>query len=413
MTNTLTLFPSKKECIFTIIAPNYVPQATILIESISKHIESANFFLILVQDCENVEIKNSLYSWILERCTDEINLNILTLSDIKWEDERSIYEMVNKYSLLEFCTAIKPSIFLHLFGEDWSQVTYLDPDILITHDFRNEIDLLADINLTPHIFRDYPDEYLPNLLTILNAGLYNLGFISANQNSSAAMKWWASKLIDGCYMDIGNGMHVDQKWIDFMPLFVKSNVIKSPGLNMAYWNLHERKLQYRNNQLFVVTKFYKKVPLSFFHFSGFINKNKLSKHSTRPKIKKSDWQLVKLINFYEKKLKKYCGEFNYSHCWSLGGRSMGQDLEEYIRMFWKNDFSKFRLRNGNFRIFRSNKRFICKTCGAKNHNFLNRSHKFLLEWSARKTKINNIILTNSDYLDNFGNFSDFLKVHSK
>ena len=37
-------------------------------------------------------------------------------------------------------------------------------------------------------------------------------------------------------------MFTDQRWIDFVPCFFEHHILKDPGYNVAYWNLHARAL---------------------------------------------------------------------------------------------------------------------------------------------------------------------------
>jgi hypothetical protein len=75
-------------------------------------------------------------------------------------------------------------------------------------------------------------------------------------------------------------MFTDQIWINFVPLFFKKvHVLMHPGYNMAYWNLHERKLTKANNQYLVNDR----EKLVFFHYSGFKTEipNTISKYQNR------------------------------------------------------------------------------------------------------------------------------------
>ena len=95
-------------------------------------------------------------------------------------------------------------------------------------------------------------------------------------------------------------MSSDQSWLNFVPLFFKGvGIIKHPGCNVAYWNLHERNIEEKGNSYFVNKEF----PLLFFHFSGYsINHPGLiSRHQDR--FLMSDNLVVKkLFQLYEKAL---------------------------------------------------------------------------------------------------------------
>ena len=74
-------------------------------------------------------------------------------------------------------------------------------------------------------------------------------------------------------------MHVDQKWMDLVPGFFDGvYILKHPGYNVAYWNLHGRSIEFKNGDVLVNGE-----PCYFFHFSG-MNPEKLgpiSKHQNR------------------------------------------------------------------------------------------------------------------------------------
>jgi hypothetical protein len=66
------------------------------------------------------------------------------------------------------------------------------------------------------------------------------------------------------FNDVPFGTFVDQKWIDLVPAFFdKVCILKHPGCNIAYWNLHERTLSQGKDAILVNNQ-----PLCFFHFSG-------------------------------------------------------------------------------------------------------------------------------------------------
>jgi hypothetical protein len=64
---------------------------------------------------------------------------------------------------------------------------------------------------------------------------------------------------------VSNGYFVDQKFIDFVPIFFKNVLVeKDVGYNVAYWNLHSRRISRENGAWRCNDG-----PLYFFHFSGY------------------------------------------------------------------------------------------------------------------------------------------------
>jgi len=314
----------KSHLIFTIIAPNYGPQAMILGESIAKKIPEAIFRIIVLQDCKNVEtLQEGIdeYKKLLGSSSDHL---ALTFQEFDWSGF-DVQNCVNQYDLLEFATSVKPTIMKNYISLGYTRVTYLDPDIQVFDDFTDALSPDKNISVTPHILSDFPeDAKLPDQQSILYAGVYNLGFISVLAGSSTFLEWWEKKLNKYCTMAVRDGYHVDQKWVDWAVNFTEIDIVRDPGLNVAYWNLHERKvtdsgvrqLIKNNDEIF---------PLRFFHFSGFVGPglNKISKHCTREFEDSLELRSL-LWNYYERR--NYWRRFLRKSIWSLGGRLGGSEL---------------------------------------------------------------------------------------
>jgi glycosyltransferase involved in cell wall biosynthesis len=323
------MIKSKSELIFTVIAPNYGPQAMILGESIAKHMPDAVFRIVVLQDCPDISyIQNGINSY-LSSIETKIDHRAVNFQDFDWSDF-DVANCVNQYDLLEFATSVKPTILKNYLNDGYKRVTYLDPDIQVFSDFKELFDSKKSIAVTPHMLEDFPmDSRLPNQQSILHAGIYNLGFISVTSGAMPFLAWWEKKLNKYCSMDVEAGYHVDQRWVDWATNFVDVDVVRDPGLNVAYWNLHERTLKDGMVlQLNVTaTEIY---PLRFFHFSGFIGPSldKISRHCTRKFDETEDLNNF-LSRYHERRAfwKKNLGPI----VWSLGGRLAGSSLPESWR----------------------------------------------------------------------------------
>ena len=323
------MIKSKEHLVFTVIAPNYGAQAMVLGESIAKSIPDAIFRIVVLQDCPDVSyIQNGIDSYLTSSFT-EIDHKAVNFQDFDWS-EFDVTNCVNQYDLLEFATSVKPTILKNYIGEGYNRVTYLDPDIQVFSDFTELFDNKKSVSVTPHILEDFPmDSKLPNQQSILYAGIFNLGFISVTLGALPFLKWWEEKLNKYCSMDVKAGYHVDQRWVDWAMNFVDVDVMRDPGLNVAYWNLHERSISdvspYRIDVNGAEVK-----ALRFFHFSGFIGPSvsKISRHCTR---QFSETKALKelLANYYKRRA--YWKHFLGVSIWSLGGRLAGSSLPESWR----------------------------------------------------------------------------------
>jgi hypothetical protein len=79
------------------------------------------------------------------------------------------------------------------------------------------------------------------------------------------LDWWEERLAAFCRNDVSSGLFVDQRWIDLVPgLFDRIAVVRHRGCNVAYWNVHARRLAARDE-----LRLESGEPVIFFHFSGF------------------------------------------------------------------------------------------------------------------------------------------------
>lgn len=264
-----------KRCVCTIVSGNYLAYAKVLGNSLARQDEACAFEVLLV-DRETPALKEALaQAGLKARFAGELGLA---------EFERLAYQ----FDILELNTALKPSFLKQLLGEGFDQVIYLDPDICCYAPLTPVFEALEahDIVLTPHAMAPVLDGERPSDIDFLRNGAYNLGFVALRRGvqASALLAWWEARCLEYGFNDPGFGTFVDQKWMDLAPAYFSGvGLLRHPGCNVAYWNLHERQLLatsagpgYEVNGM----------PLVFFHFSGVdvSNPTELSKHQTRHRI---------------------------------------------------------------------------------------------------------------------------------
>lgn len=265
----------EKQAVFTICAKNYLAQALTLKDSVLKH-NKVDFFIVLA-----------------DAVTDEINgVDIIEL-DKSWISEWQ--SMAYKYNVIEFSTSVKPFVFKKLFKEGYKNVIYLDPDTYVTDSLDYLWERLSkySIILTPH-YNNIQTHYTGAVTEeeLLFVGIYNLGF-AAISNSTIGGKiidWWCNRLEEKCYVDHEDALHVDQRWMDFIPGFYPNDALICHhfGINVAIWNLHERELIIKNGKYVVIDlATQREFPLILFHFSGFdpSNQNYINRRHPRFGVK--------------------------------------------------------------------------------------------------------------------------------
>jgi len=134
--------------------------------------------------------------------------------------------------------------------------------------------------LTPHYTTPLNNPEKEYDIALMRFGSFNLGFYAVNNSreSMGFLNWWSARCFNLGFAESQFGLSVDQKWVSIAPCFFKNiKILFDLGLNMAFWNIHERALSVAGNVYLVNDKF----PLKFFHFSSFdINKPKMI--SARP-----------------------------------------------------------------------------------------------------------------------------------
>lgn len=183
----------------------------------------------------------------------------------------SIRKMAFQYTAFELCCALKPFLMAHLLEtRQLDHVIYLDGDILVLAALDPLIERFgqADILLTPHLDKPFPDDgRKPDDAHVMLSGIFNLGFIGVrnSQQGRAFLGWWQGKLARGCIADHFNGVFVDQKYVDqAVGLFDRIGIVRHPGCNVAYWNLHDRRVTRAGDRWLANGEL-----LLFYHFSDF------------------------------------------------------------------------------------------------------------------------------------------------
>ena len=221
------------------------------------------------------------------------------------------YEFLNEmskiYTELEFAYALTPFIIQHLLTKSYNQVLFLKLETLVLAELDS---LFIELNhrsaiVTPHLLS--PDISVMNInqeVEVLMAGVFNGGIVGFRNTTEALeyLNWWGQKTKSQCFRDILNGLHFEQRWLDFITSFIVDlGVIRHAGINVAHWNLHERKLKVVNGLLYAG-----KDKCLIFRFSGYDENN--STNLSRYKSSLSEQNIgAALYPFdkYKKELRKH------------------------------------------------------------------------------------------------------------
>lgn len=252
----------------TIVARNYLPMARVLAASFLAQHPTGRFSVLVIDGSEIDRAAGDGFDVLLPE--------ELGLPRAEWR------AMAAMYTVTEFATSMKPATLRHVLSTAprGTGVAYIDPDVLVLAPFPEVFAAAVanDIALTPHVLRPLPrDGRSPDEEVIRHAGIFNLGFLCVSHEAAPFLDWWHERLVTDAVVDLPRALFTDQRWIDFVPGLFRHAVLRDPGLNVAYWNAHERPLAFAADGTITAGD----SPLRFFHFSGFDPRIpwRLSKHA--------------------------------------------------------------------------------------------------------------------------------------
>lgn len=241
---------------FTIVARNYLPLALTLADSVRAQHPDAVFRVFVVDG--------------LDGLPDPPRPELV---DLHRELDPAFAPLRFKYNVTEFCTAVKPHLFQRMLAQTAAEfVYYLDPDTWLFQPLEAVHGAApgASVFLTPHLLDMEPGrEHVYPEYKHLWEGIFNLGFGAVRRGpvTERFLRWWDDRLRSHCYADAFDGLHTDQKWMDYAPAYLGNDlhVVRHRGVNVAHWNLDERRLAGSEAAGWTVDG----QPLVLFHFSGF------------------------------------------------------------------------------------------------------------------------------------------------
>jgi hypothetical protein len=251
----------------TVVARNYLAFAKVLARSLAERHPEIPFFVALSDGPHPA--------------TDGLARQIVQLEALGIPDLECL---CRRRSRKELAVSAKPFLLGHLLDRGYTAALFLDPDTLVVGDLSPTLDevLAHAIVLTPHVLTPPGGaDRVCRELDLLQAGTFNAGFVGVSNRAGARrmLAWWQDRVLAACAEDVSAGVYFDQRWLDLMQVvFDEVRILRDPGCNIAYWNLPERRVEVRGNELFVGGG-----AARFFHFSGFDPAGLpfLSRHSRR------------------------------------------------------------------------------------------------------------------------------------
>lgn len=235
----------------TILTRDYLPRAQVLFQSVRDHNQMPCLGLVI--DAH-------------EMGGDFVGTSFLIAAEVITPAQ--LQAMAFRYDAMELSCALRPYFLEALFKLRQAQLLlYMDSDMLVLSNLAPVLEEAAacPILLTYHtrVTTGLP----PGIETsIFHYGTYNSGFLALfrGEEALALLRWWKAHLYNQGHAGFRQEF-VDQKWLSLAPAFFPGiQAASTPGLNVAYWNLHEGEIQRdpQGNFTFAGN------PLLLFHFSG-------------------------------------------------------------------------------------------------------------------------------------------------
>lgn len=219
---------------FTIVTPNFIPQARVLVRSILETCNPKTVTIFIVGSEEKQYIFNDL------ECGIEFASHVV--------GSNSYQDLMTRYGAAEVCFSLKPTLAEILLARDSSPVIFIDADCFFLSPPTEAVNLLnggASAVLTPHIIQSATGRHYVDDRALLRSGSINAGFfgVSSTDEARSFLSWWRDRVLADCTVDDAHGTYYEQKWLDLaQSLFPYINLIRDEGYNIAYWNLHQRPL---------------------------------------------------------------------------------------------------------------------------------------------------------------------------
>lgn len=166
------------------------------------------------------------------------NINIIYLEDLCYLEKGEKIIQKYKKQANELRWTLKSVLIMHLLHH-YHKVLYCDCDIFFFSPYTFLIEQLdsAAVLLSPHWRTIQPQKNIAQFEDLLKDGMYNGGFIAANQQGYKAMETWANLCLHKCEKDASKGYYDDQRYLDFLPLYFENvQFITHLGCNVANWN---------------------------------------------------------------------------------------------------------------------------------------------------------------------------------
>lgn len=251
-----------KKAALTICSVSNLPQARVFAESLRKHHPEYRIFLGLLDRLELFDLDPEVLA----------DFTVIELGQINFP---GFENPVLEYDMEQLKSAVKP-FMLHFILKTFTELkslVYFDSDVQIFSSLKKVEEAINKHSLVvcPQALEPYSDgiDFRPNERDLYRGGIFSSGFLGVRNGDRAKeiLVEWGERILDLLSIGFKAGRKVEPIWLNLLPIYYGDEVgiIRERGLNVSYWNLHER-------VLFEGASGWELVgggPLISYHFTGF------------------------------------------------------------------------------------------------------------------------------------------------
>jgi Glycosyl transferases group 1 len=244
-------------------------------------------------------------------------------ADGVWEDEP--FESLDAGSVGAGTST--PDLLRHAIADGAEVAVYIEPDTCVYDSLDFVLALARDRSavLMPRLKALPEDEKRPDYSDLLAAGIVDPGFVAVGRGEASEqfLSWWSRRSEES--------QAANTRCLDLVPdLFPSAAVVDDEGCNVSFWNLHERPLERRGDQILSAGR-----PLRFVHFAGFRPDRPywLSEAATRVSVV-NDPLLAELCGAYAEQLRDAGWSVPRRQIGDVERLGNGQRVDHLVRALW-------------------------------------------------------------------------------
>lgn len=217
--------------ISTIASGADLPKAVLMAQSVKHHMRDALVVVCLVEEASpQIDVIP--------------NVDVLILA--KHLGNPEFYKHLFRFTHMQCASALKGQLFRYLIETfpNERHFIYVDTNMYITGPFSELSAMLqaSHIILCPHLLEPAGFD-AGSEIGALRDGTFHGGLVAVKRSNEGErfVNWW-DDMIASNYEDPLNSVFLDQKWLNFVPACFDAAILRHPGYNVGFWNIHERRM---------------------------------------------------------------------------------------------------------------------------------------------------------------------------